>query len=213
MDKQYAIFDMDGTLVDSMPYWCSLAREYLEKKGVKDVSVAILDQIRPMTMTESGSLFIREYGFSCTPEDVADEMNAMMVAHYRTDVPLKSGAKEYLSRLKARGVRMCVASATAEPLMEICLDRLGVLGYFDFLISCETVGVGKNRPDVYLEAARRLGGAPERTAVYEDAVFAAKTAKTAGFYVVGVYDESADAHWADLMRLADETICDFKEEV
>ena len=88
--KTGIIFDMDGTLVDSMPYWCSLAREYLEKKGVKDVSVAILDQIRPMTMTESGSLFIREYGFSCTPEDVADEMNAMMVAHSKSRPPSKS---------------------------------------------------------------------------------------------------------------------------
>lgn len=213
MDKRYAIFDMDGTLVDSMGFWRSLAREYLEHKGVTHVSDDILEKIKPMTMTESGALFIREYGFSGAPEDVANEMNAMMSGHYRKDVPLKPGVSEYLAALSARGVRMCVASATVEPLMEACLERLGVLGHFEFLLSCETVGVGKNRPDVYFEAVRRLGGTPAETAVYEDAPYAVRTAKNAGFYVIGVYDESSRDRWEELKLLADETVRDFKEEL
>ena len=99
---------------------------------------------------------------------------------------------------------MCVASATAEPLMEACLSRLGVAHYFQFLLSCETVGAGKNRPDVYFAAAERLGAEPEEIAVYEDALYAARTAKEAGFYVVGVYDDSASGHWDELKELADE---------
>lgn len=209
MDKRYAIFDMDGTLVDSMGYWRSLAREYLEHKGVKQVPVEILDRIRPMTMTESGALFIREFGFSGTPEEIAAEMNAMMAEHYRTDVPLKPGVKEYLAKLREQNVQMCVASATAEDLMRVCLERLGVLDDFRFLLSCETVGVGKNQPDVYFAAAERLGCTPEETAVYEDAVYAARTAKNAGFYVVGVYDESAGAHWEEMQTQADELIRTF----
>ena len=101
---------------------------------------------------------------------------------------------------------MCVASATAEPLMEACLSRLGVAHYFQFLLSCETVGAGKSRPDVYFTAAERLGARPEEIAVYEDALYAARTAKEAGFYVVGIYDDSASEHWDELKELADEWI-------
>ena len=204
MDKRYAIFDMDGTLVDSMVYWKNLASEYLRNKGVAEVSAEVLNKIKPMTMTESAALFIQEFQLEGSPEQIAEEMNAMMDQHYHTDIPLKVGVYEYLDQLHRSGTVMCVASATAEPLMEACLSRLGVAHYFQFLLSCETVGVGKNRPDVYFAAAERLGAEPEEIAVYEDALYAARTAKEAGFYVVGIYDDSASGHWDELKELADE---------
>ena len=210
MDKPFAIFDMDGTLVDSMVYWKHLATEFLESKGVQDISPNILERIKPMTMTESAALFIQEYGLSGTPESVAAEMNTMMDEHYRRDISLKSGVQVYLEALHCRGTVMCVASATAEELMDACLTRLGVAHYFSFLLSCETVGTGKNRPDVYWEAAKRLGTRPEEIAVYEDALYAAKTAKAAGFYTVAVRDDSNQAHWETLTALADENISDWQ---
>jgi len=210
MDKLFAIFDMDGTLVDSMIYWKHLASEFLESKGVQDISPNILERIKPMTMTESAALFIQEYGLSGTAESVAAEMNAMMDEHYRRDIPLKPGADAYLEALHRRGAHMCVASATAEELMEACLKRLGVAQYFSFLLSCETVGTGKNRPDVYLEAAKRLGAQPEEIAVYEDALYAANTAKQAGFYTIVVRDDSNQLHWETLTALADEKILDWQ---
>ena len=209
MDKPFAIFDMDGTLVDSMVYWKHLATEFLESKGVQNISPTVLERIKPMTMTESAALFIREYGLSGTAENVAAEMNAMMDEHYRNDIPLKSGVSAYLEALHSRGVVMCVASATAEPLMDACLTRLGVVHYFSFLLSCEAVGAGKNRPDVYWEAAKRLGAQPAEIAVYEDALYAANTAKQAGFYTVAVRDDSNQTHWETLTALADEVILDW----
>ena len=209
MDKPFAIFDMDGTLVDSMVYWKRLAAEFLESKGVQNISPAVLERIKPMTMTESAALFIREYGLPGTAESVAAEMNAMMDAHYRSDIPLKSGVSAYLEALQSRGVVMCVASATAEPLIDACLTRLGVAHYFSFLLSCEAVGAGKNRPDVYWEAAKRLGAQPAEIAVYEDALYAANTAKQAGFYTVAVRDDSNQTHWETLTTLADEVILDW----
>ena len=104
---------------------------------------------------------------------------------------------------------MCVASATAEPLMDACLTRLGVAHYFSFLLSCEAVGAGKNRPDVYWEAAKRLGAQPAEIAVYEDALYAANTAKQASFYTVAVRDDSNQTHWETLTALADEVILDW----
>ena len=211
MDKRFAIFDMDGTLVDSMVYWKRLATEFLESKGVQHIAQDILERIKPMTMTESAALFIEEYGLSGTAESVAAEMNTMMDEHYRRDIPLKPGVQVYLDALHRRGVTMCVASATAEELMDACLTRLGVAQYFSFLLSCETVGAGKSRPDVYWEAAKRLGAQPEEIAVYEDALYAAKTAKSAGFYTIAVQDDSNQPHWETLTALADEMILDWQK--
>lgn len=212
MDKKFAIFDMDGVLIDSMRYWQRLGREYLTAKGVTGDLTGILERIKPMTMSESAALFREEFGLPGSPREIADEMNGMIEGHYRTDIPLKAGVKDYLEALRRRGVKLCVASATAHELMEACLGRLGVLDCFDFLLSCEAVGAGKDRPDVYHEAARRLGAAPPETAVYEDARYAAETAKRAGFYVVGVYDHAGAKSWEALTALADESIRDWTME-
>ena len=208
MDKVFAIFDMDGTLVDSMGFWRRLGREYLASKGVTEHVDAVLERIKPMTMSESAALFIEVFGLAGTPASVAAEMNGVMEAHYRQDIPLKPGADEYLRRLKRAGVRMCVASATAAELMEACLTRLGVADCFAFLLSCEEVGSGKDRPDVYLEAARRLGAPPEEIAVYEDAGYALDTARRAGFYTVAVRDGNREG-WEALAARAHEAVSDW----
>ena len=206
MDKRYAIFDMDGTLVDSMVFWKNLACEYLRSKGVREIPADILARIKTMTMSESAALFRAGFGLT---GDLEGEMNAMMDRHYHRDIPLKPGVSEYLRSLQARGVKMCVASATAEHLMASCLGRLGVLPCFDFLLSCESVGAGKGSPLVYQAAAQRLGAAPAEIAVYEDALYAVRTASNAGFYVVGVYDESAD--WEAIGKIADEIIINWED--
>ena len=86
--------------------------------------------------------------------------------------------------------------------MSLCLTRLGVRDYFEFLLSCETVGTGKNRPDVYFAAAERLGAAVENTVVYEDAWYAVRTAKEAGFHVVAIYDYNSRARWNEIRDMA-----------
>ena len=210
MDKKYAIFDMDGTLIHSMVFWKNLATEYLTSKGILQIPADILEQIKPMTMSESTALFRREFGLT---GDVEAQMNEMMEDHYRNDIPLKPGVWEYLENLHRQGVRMCVASATAEHLMENCLTRLGVREHFEFLLSCETVGAGKRSPLVYHEAARRLEAAPREIAVYEDALYAVQTAKAAGFHVVGVYDDSAADSWQAIEQESDEVILNWEEAV
>ena len=203
MDHKFAIFDMDGTLVDSMIFWKNLATEYLTGKGIREIPADILERIQSMTMSESAALFQKEFGLSGDPEA---EMNAMMDGHYRNDIPLKPGVREYLQKLHCRGVRMCVASSTAEHLMESCLTRLGVRDYFEFLLSCETVGAGKNSSLVYDTSAKQLNSSPAEIAVYEDALYAVQTAKAAGYYVVGVYDDSAAENWQTITNIADEII-------
>ena len=108
---------------------------------------------------------------------------------------------------------MCVASATAEHLVEACLSRLGIRNYFEFLLSCETVGAGKHSPLVYHASAEMLGANSVQIAVYEDALYAVQTAKAAGYYVVGVYDHSTAGNWQTIMETADEIIVNWEETV
>ena len=211
MNKKYAIFDMDGTLVDSMGYWKNLWREYLAAKGVDTIPQDMMPRIIALNMTESAELFIKEFSLSGTPQSVAGEMNGLMGEHYKKDISLKPGIKDYLEGLKGRGVKMCVVSATAEYLVKECLSRCGIAGYFDFVLSCEDTGLGKHIPHIYHMAAKRLGAEPGDTAVYEDAFYAARTAKDAGYYLVGVQDAVAAGRWQAICDMSDEIVTDWRD--
>lgn len=203
MEKKFAIFDMDGTLVDSMGFWNRLSDEFLARRGFPPLPPELQEESIALTMEGTANLFIRAYRLPETPEQICAEVNGLMEAHYRSDVPLKPGAADFLERLKKAGFKMCIASSTNPVLIDICLRRLGVRDCFEFLLSCEEVGEGKNRPTVYLEAARRLGGTLEDTVIFEDILVAAQTAKQAGFSLGVIYDVNSDAEQEQLKALAD----------
>ncbi len=203
MKNTFAIFDMDGTLVDSMGFWNRLTDEFLARRGFPSLSPELQEESIALTMEGTAELFVRTYHLPDTPKQIAREINSLMEEHYRTDVPLKPGAAAVLKRLQAAGVKMCIASSTAPELIDLCLRRLGVRDCFQFLLSCEEVGVGKTRPDVYLEAARRLGARPENTVVFEDILVAASTAKRAGFPLGVIYDSNSADDQERLKDLAD----------
>ena len=204
--KKFAIFDLDGTLVDSMGYWKNLSVEYLTLMGVKEIPADILERIKPMTVKESAALFVSEFSLDATPQQVAAEIAGIMSRHYIEDIPIKPGVAAYLEKLAAKGVKMCVASATVEPLVDACLERLGIRQFFEFTLSCDTVGAGKKSPLVYQRAAELLGAGAEETVVYEDAFFAARTAKDAGFEVCAVYDRISHDGWEELREICDSEI-------
>ena len=187
--KKFCIFDMDGTLLDSMTYWRSLGRDYLRSLG-REPTAEQLAPLRTQTMPETARYFMDVFDLPGPPEKLVAAMEGMMEENYRRHIPLKPGAAEYLAALKSRGARLCVATATAEYLARACLDRLGIGRYFEFIVSCETIGLGKDKPEIFYLAAGCLGAAPADTAVFEDAPYAAETAKRAGFFVIGLYDDS-----------------------
>lgn len=206
MNKKFAVFDVDGTLIDSMGIWSSLGREYLFGKGITENIDGVSEEVETLTISEAAELFVKRFSLPDTAKKVAHDMNCMMDEHYKKDIPLKQGIKEHLEKLCQAGVRMCVATAADPDLVEICLKRLEIRSCFEFILSCESMNTSKREPEIYLEAARRFHALPEEVAVYEDALYAVETAKKAGFYVVGVYEKETGRQWKQICELADERI-------
>ncbi|MCF0259394.1 MAG: HAD family phosphatase [Erysipelotrichaceae bacterium] len=202
MDKKYAILDMDGTLVDSMPYWNRLGLDYLRGKGVTESEESIHKETDGLTLSEAVRIYADRYGFDAA--SAQEEMDEMMKSHYRNDIPLKPGVPALLNELKNSGVRLCVASASSALLISICLHRLNIRNSFEFILSCEDLNTRKKDPDIYLEAVRRFGSSPQETAVYEDSHIAVQTAKKAGFYTVGIYSADEREYMDQIIKTADE---------
>lgn len=209
---KYCIMDMDGTLVDSMPYWNRLTPDYLMERGfgLDEDMDALMCRIKTMTMPEACVFLKEKFGLPEEPQEIHRAMDQVMRGHYEKDIPIKKGVRETLDALRENGAELCVLTATALPLVHLCLQRLEIESCFSFVMSCEEVGRGKEYPDAFLEAARRLKARPEEIAVFEDSASALRTARRAGFYTVAVYDPFS-GDWEQCLEEADEVITDWTQ--
>lgn len=206
-----AIFDLDGTLLDSMFIWDTIGEEYLRSLG-KEPHEDLKETFMTLTLEEAAEYYREHYGVTLSVKEIVDGVNAMVEQTYRTKVTLKPGIAEYLAWLKENGVRMCVATVTDRYLVEETLERLGVRHYFLGIFTCAEVGFGKDKPVIYQKALEHLGTEKRDTYVFEDMLFALNTAKTDGFPTVGVYDRH-EAHQDDLKELADYYVLDFTDPI
>ncbi len=187
MKMQGAIFDLDGTLLHSMPIWDTLAEDYLHSLGWEPRE-NLTERFRDFTLRQSAEYFIREYGVEQSVEEIIQGIQEMIAHFYVETAPLKAGVAEFLDELHRAGVRMCVATATDRVLAEAALRRNGIDRYIDFVLACGEGGYTKREAAVFEEALRRLGTEKAGTVVFEDAPHAAETAAEAGFPVCGVFD-------------------------
>ena len=206
-----AIFDLDGTLLDSMFIWDTIGEEYLRSLG-KEPHEDLKETFMTLTLEEAAEYYREHYGVTLSVKEIVDGVNAMVEQTYRTKVTLKPGIAEYLAWLKENGVRMCVATVTDRYLVEETLERLGVRHYFSEIFTCAEVGFGKDKPVIYQKALEHLETEKRDTYVFEDMLFALNTGKTDGFPTVGVYDRH-EAHQDDLKELADYYIFDFTDPI
>ena len=200
-----AIFDMDGTLLDSMPVWKRLTAGYLEQFGVH-----ITDQeyaaTEGMSQPEVAQFFIERYpSLPLNVHGLLDGMDELITARYAAIARPRAGVTAYLDGLRARGVKMAVATLTARRHAEKALRDRDMLDYFEFMLTIEDVGISKREPDIYLQAAARMGLEPAECTVFEDAPYACATARRAGFRVCGMV-EPAYAAGEDELRASSDLI-------
>ncbi len=201
MQVKYAIFDMDGTLLDSMYVWDHVGQTVLQKHGIS-MPKELRKRMRNMT-TEEVALYFQKLGMTEPVEDIIKEINEVPYERYLHEVQPKPGAVEFLHQLYRQGTPMCIVSSTDTSSIHAAFDRLQLTDLFSFILSANDFGSGKDRPEIFYEAAQRLGGRPEETVVFEDALYSIRTAKTAGFPVVALQDEEARGESEEIRKLAD----------
>lgn len=205
-----AIFDLDGTLVDSMDVWAKIDEEYLKSFGL-EVPDNIQKEITHLTLTETAKYFKENFNIKDSIDSIIDKWNSMAFYHYSNNIGLKEGALEYLKQLKESNIKIALATSNSVPLLEAALKKNGIYEYFDAISTSEEVQKSKENPDIYLLSAQKLNVDPKDCIVFEDIPQAVKGAKFAGMTVYAVYDKSSEDSKEELINLADKYIYDFNE--
>lgn len=207
-----AIFDVDGTLLDSMPIWKDAGARYLKTQGI-DAEEGLSDVLWNMSIPEGASYMKMSYSLTCSADEIVNGIVAVVRDFYYKEVCLKPGAMEFLQELSHRKIPMVVATSSDRSYLQAAFQRNGIDGFFRKIFTCEEVGAGKTNPKIYLEASAYLKLPPEDIWVFEDALYAVETAKKAGFQVVGIYDECSKEHEEAIQKQSDLYWRDFTERM
>ena len=207
---QGVIFDLDGTILDSMHIWSDIGLLFLKNKGIEPPE-GIEDEFVKMSMVQAAEYYIKNIDPTATVMDIVNKVNSLVQGFYFNEVIKKSGVEDFLNFLKNKNVKMCIATATDKHLVKKALERNGILEYFSEIFTCSSVGAGKDTPVIYDVALKHLGTPKENTFVFEDALYAIETANKAGYNIVGINDISEKANPDDVKKLCDYYINNYSE--
>jgi len=206
--KSY-IFDLDGTLLDSMGVWVDVDTKFLKKRGI-EVPHDYSDAVSSLSFPEAADYTIKRFGLINTINELLQEWNSLAAHAYANTVQMKPFAKEYLYALRKQGAKLAIATSAIPELYEPALRNNGIYDWFDCICNAKDVGCGKTRPDVFLLAASKLGVPPQDCVVFEDILPAVKSAKSVGMTVCGVYDKFSHNDWEEIKQIADHSIICFE---
>ena len=206
---QAAVFDLDGTLLDSLGVWDDADRAFLSRRGIA-LTPDYTEAVKLMHLEEAALYTRARYSLQESPQEIMAEWLASIREAYAT-MPLKPYAREYLLTLHANGVKLAIATSSDEQIFLPALRHNGIKELFSAAVMVREVERGKEYPDVYLEAARRLNAAPRDCAVFEDILPAVKAAKAGGFYTAAVFDEGSRGDEEELRRTADVYLDSYEE--
>ena len=202
MKIKAAIFDADGTLLDSMGQWNLVPYKYV-KSLVVAADENIAEKLFTMTISEAAEFIIDEYELSVTVEEAVEGMDAIIREFYKNDVKLKDGAGELLEFFKSRGIPMVIGTSTDRDCIEVGLERTGISAYFDRIYTSTEVGKSKEKPDLFIQAMEFMESSPDETIVFEDGLYSLRTAAALGMKTVGIFDEVSLSNQKELKELAD----------
>ena len=205
-----AIFDLDGTLIDSMGYWENLGPTYLAARG-KTPKPDAARKFKELTFEEAAVYMKEAYQLSESADQIYNDIIGGIDEPYRSLIPLKPGVINLLNALDKAGIRMCIATASKKEQVMPALERLGIRSYFYGIYTCSEVGASKSQPEVFEWAVQEPGTPRASTVVFEDSLHAIKTAKQAGFPVIAVRERSAARDASAIEKIADAVIDSFED--
>lgn len=212
MDYKFAVFDLDGTLVESMKYWRGLPFAFLnERYGLKDFPEEAIEYVIFSNVNCNGDFkyLSEKYGYpemSVSLQEVFD----MMYKFYSTVIELKPYVRQFLESLRAKGIKCALATATPRREALAVMERLGIAEYFEFILTTGEVGRGKEFPDIFDRSLEMLGATKEDTVVFEDALYSIKTLKKNNYRVCGIEDY-CEKEQAQVISLSDVYIKSYEE--
>lgn len=204
------LFDLDGTLVDSMWFWESIDIEYLGRYNI-ELPNDLQDKIEGMSFTETAHYFKETFNIPESIEEIKKTWNGMAWDYYINKVELKEGIIDFLDYLSKNDIAMGIGSSNSKDLVNVVIDKYNMSDYFTSIrTSCE-VDRGKPFPDIYLKVAEDLGVKPEECIVFEDIPKGIISGKEAGMKVCTIYDDYSKNMDDEKKKLADYYINDYNE--
>ena len=204
------IFDLDGTILDSMGIWEKVDRMFLAEQGIiapPDVS----ENVKKMTIEKAAEYFRIRFSLEISNRQIIDRIEQIAADMYRYNISLKKNVYNTVTQLHEAGVKMCIATATYRSLAVSALMRLGIYDCFEFILTSTEAGSGKDNPDIFFMAAERLKCKASETVVLEDSLHCIQTSVGAGFYTIAVYDSLSRNDWKQSCTVADRSITDMGE--
>ncbi|RHL43551.1 HAD family phosphatase [Eubacterium ventriosum] len=205
-----AVFDLDGTLLDSSWVWENVDEKFLGDRGFQ-VPDDYVDEISPLGAERAAVYTIERFGLNEDKDDIVREWIEMAKKEYATEVVCKPYAKEFLEELHKLNIKMAVATSSDRELFMKTLEREGILKYFQKIVTVDEVERGKGYPDIYEEAARRIKVNPHKCLVFEDILAGVTGASLGEFNVVAVFDEKSKHNWEKIKSISKYSINDYKE--
>lgn len=204
------IFDLDGTLVDSMWMWKSIDIEYLSRFNL-ELPPNLQNEIEGMSFTETAHYFKNRFNIKDDIEAIKAEWNQMATDFYKNKVKLKAGVLEFLDYLKNKNKKLGIATSNSKELTMDCVTALGIKDYFDCIITGCDVKAGKPNPEVYLTNASTLMVSPDKCLVFEDIPVGIMAGKNAGMTTCAIEDDYSYNYKEEKEKLADYYITDYNE--
>lgn len=196
------IFDIDGTVLDSMSIWDKAAEMFLNSIGI-EAEKGLGKTMFSMSMTAGAEFLKDRYLLNMDIDAIIAGINNTIKDFYFYQVQLKEGVEQFIKEMKQTGIKIVGATSSDRQVVETALERLDVMGSFERLFTCTEIGAGKGKPDIYLLAAEYMRTPPKDTWVFEDALYAIQTAKNAGFRTAGVYDASSIVNLDEIKKISD----------
>jgi len=205
------IFDLDGTLIDSMSIWRRVDREFLGKRGIQVPEDLFAHLPYGNSYIQTATYFKDRFGLSDSVEEIMNEWTQTVCWHYENDIILKTGVQDVIDWLNLNGIHIGMGTSNSYDLAVAALKQHNLLSHFKTIITGCLELKGKPYPDIYLKAALELSVKSEECIVIEDTLSGIRAAKNAGMYAIAIYDEDSDEHRELINLEADYSALDYND--